>query len=165
VCLEFVPDASCSGEVRARLGTGSTCDAVVIDVAVDPSATGVFGAKFTLVQDFDHSILFGSNVSAANSFLDDDGAEVLVVAQISETDPETLLVTITRQGVTTPGRDPVAGADPPKDVLGTLTYVRLGISGSATVTFDDAQLFDPGTPPTPKTGVTFCGGTLEINPV
>lgn len=165
VCMEFEPDPSCStAHIVARQGAASTCDAVRIELIAkgDGSLTDVFGAMLSLGRDPEQSFL--SSADGSGSFLGADGTSLIVVPSgSSSADP--LPIAITRSGVST-------GASPTADLnlLITLVLLRFADSGSAPLTLedgdpgtDDAALLSPGAPPLPKSGITFCGGTLTIN--
>lgn len=165
VCLEFTPQASCSGaDVVARQGAASTCNEVQVELVLSQASgvTDVFGAKFNVGYDPADTFFLGA--SGDGSFLEDDGTPLVVFPAGSATQ-QPLPVVITRSGVTT-GASPSAA----NELLLTLSFQRLATLGSAPLTLEDgdpgtpdAELQSYGTPPVPIAGVTFCGGTLSIN--
>jgi len=151
-CLEFspttIPDPL---SVTATEGQGSTCDVAVVDLVVT-DVSNLYAASFDV--QFDATRVALATVSTTNSVLTSDGAPLL--RQVTPVASGRVHVALTRSQVTTVV-DVVGGGS-----LATLAFVRAGTSGMSTLTFTDADLLDPSTPPVPLPGISFHGGAFNI---
>jgi len=150
-CLNFTgAQAPAAGRVVARLASGGSCAARFVEIVVTDVAD-VFSGSFTV--NFDPTkVAFGS-ASFQGSFLTAGGVQVNVVQ--TNPQPGSVTVGISRFGV-------ASGVD----VIGSQVLVRLSFApvgaGAATLTLANGQLFDSGTPPQPKSGLTWSGGTFQV---
>jgi len=151
-CLEFspatIPDPL---SVTATEGQGSDCDFAVVELVVT-DVSNLYAVSLDVK--FDATRVNLSSVSTTNSVLTSDGAPLL--RQVTPIASGQVHVAITRSQVTT-GVNVVGGGS-----LATITFVRTGNSGMSTLTFTDADLLDPGTPPLPLPGISFHGGSFNI---
>ncbi len=151
-CFEFrplgVPNPT---SVTAAEGLGSTCDIAVVDLIVT-DVSNLYAATFEV--NYDATRVNLGTVSTTNSTLSSDGAPLL--RQVTSVASGRILIAITRSQ-TTVGVDVQGGA-----VLATLTFFRTGTSGTSTLTFSNAQLLDPSTPPQPIPGIVFVGGSFAL---
>jgi len=152
-CLDFnpfaVPDPL---TVTAAEGLGSTCDVAVVDLIVT-DVSNLYAASFDVNYDATRVSLV--TVATTNSALGSDGAPLL--RQVTQVGTGQIHVAITRSLPATMGVDVVGGA-----TLATLTFLRAGTSGMTAMTFTDADLLDPSTPPQPLPGILFSGGSFAI---
>ena len=151
ICLSFTgAQAPAAGRVVSRQGTGGGCSARFVDVVVT-DVNDVFSGSFTV--NFDPArVAFGS-ASATGTFLAAGGTQVEVVQ--TNPQPGSVTVGISRIGSTT-GVD-VAGSQ----VMIHLSFAPVS-AGTATLTLTSAQLFGNETPPQPKSGLTWSGGTFTV---
>jgi len=149
-CLSFVgAQAPAAGKVVARLAAGGSCAARAVEIVVT-DVSDVFGAQLTL--NFDASKLAYGGASSQGSFLTSGGAQVSVQ---QDGTGGTVVVGISRIGVNTGVN--VTGSQ----VLIRFTFAPLAV-GSSTLSITSAQLFGSQTPPQPKPGLTWSGGSFTI---
>ena len=150
-CLSFVgAQAPAAGRVVARpLAGGGTCAARAIEIVVT-DVNDVFGAQLTV--NFDATQVSYGGASSQGSFLTSGGAQVSVQ---QDGTGGTVTVGISRVGVSTGVN--VTGSQ----VLIRLTFAPLAV-GSSTLSITSAQLFGSQTPPLPKPGLTWSGGSFTI---
>lgn len=149
-CLSFVgTQAPAAGRVVARLATGGSCSARAVEIVVT-DVSDVFGAQFTLT--FDATKVAYAGASSTGSFLT-SGAQVSI--QEGNTGSGTVSVGISRIGVSTGVN--VSGSQ----VLIRLTFAPRAV-GSSSLSLSSAILFGSQTPPQPKPGLTWSGGSFTI---
>ena len=152
MCLSFAgAQAPAAGRVVVRLGTGGNCMAQFVELVVT-DVTDVFSGSFTV--SFDPTRVAFGNATSQGSFLAAGGAQVNVVQSTPQSGSVT--VGISRVGVAT-------GVN----ATGSQVLVRLSFApvsaGSATMTLTGTQLFGSETPPQPKSGLTWSGGTFQVH--
>lgn len=150
LCLSFTAaQPPAQGRVAVRQGSGS-CSARSLDVVVT-DVSDVFSGSFTVT--FDPARVAFGGASASGSFLAAGGTQVNVVQ--TNPQPGSVTVGISRVQSTT-------GVN----VTGSQVLVRLSFSpvtaGTATLALTSAQLFGSQTPPQPKSGLTWTGGTFQV---
>jgi hypothetical protein len=149
-CLSFVgAQAPAAGRVVARLAAGGSCAARAVEIVVT-DVSDVFGAQFVLT--FDASRVSYAGASAQGSFLTSGGAQVSVQEGGGGGN---VTVGISRVGVSTGVN--VTGSQ----VLIRLTFAPVAV-GASTLSLSNAILFGSQTPPQPKPGLTWSGGSFTI---
>ena len=150
-CLSFVGNqAPATGRVVTRLAAGGSCAARAVEIVVTDVAD-VFGAQFTLT--FDATKVSYAGATSSGSFLTSGGAQVSV--QEDSTGSGTVSVGISRIGVSSGVN--VSGSQ----VLIRLTFAPLAV-GTSSLALSNAILFGSQTPPQPKPGLTWSGGSFTI---
>ena len=150
-CLSFVgTQAPAAGRVVARLATGGSCSGRAVEIVVT-DVSDVFGAQFTLT--FDATKIAYGGASSQGSFLTSGGAQVSIPED--NTGAGTVSVGISRIGAGTGVN--VSGSQ----VLIRLTFAPLAV-GSSSLAISNAILFGSQTPPQPKPGLTWSGGSFTI---
>jgi hypothetical protein len=150
-CLSFSgAQAPAPGQVVTRLTSGGSCRARFVEIVVT-DVSDVFSGSFTV--NFDATKVAFGNASGEGSFLAAGGTRVNVV---QSTPPSgSVTIGITRVGVATG----VNVTSP--QVLVKLSFAPLA-AGNATMTLTGAQLFGSETPPLAKSGLTWTGGTFQV---
>ncbi|HEX5043031.1 MAG TPA: hypothetical protein VFV75_08995 [Candidatus Polarisedimenticolaceae bacterium] len=149
-CLSFVGlQAPAAGRVVARLAAGGSCAARAVELVVT-DVSDVFGAQFVLT--FDATKVSYAGASSQGSFLTSGGAQVSVQEGGGG---GSVSVGISRIGVST-------GVN----VTGSQVLIRLNFApvaaGASTLSLGSAILFGSQTPPQPKPGLTWSGGSFTI---
>jgi len=150
-CANFAgAQAPAAGWVVARAGTGGGCSARVVEFVVT-DVSDVYAGSFTV--SFDPTKVSYAGASSTGSFLTSGGVQVSV--QQSGAGSGTVTVGITRLGASTGVN--VSGSQ----VLIRLTFAPVA-AGTTGLTVGSAQLFGSQTPPQPKSGLTWSGGTFTV---
>jgi hypothetical protein len=150
-CLAFVGTQSpAAGRVVARQAAGGSCAARAVEIVVT-DVSDVFGAQFTLT--FDATKVSYAGASSSGSFLTSGGVQVSVQEDGAATG--TVTVGISRIGVSTGVN--VTGSQ----VLVRLTFAPVAV-GTSSLSISSAILFGSQTPPQPKPGLTWSGGSFTI---
>ena len=149
-CLSFVgAQAPAAGKVVARLAAGGSCAARAVEIVVT-DVSDVFGAQFTVT--FDPTQVSYAGASSTGSILASGGAQVSVQ---QDGTGGNVAVGISRIGVNTGVN--VTGSQ----VLIRLTFAPVAV-GTSSLAVSNAQLFGSQTPPQPKPGLTWSGGSFTI---
>jgi hypothetical protein len=149
-CVNFTAaQAPGAGKVVAREAAGSTCSARTIEVIVT-DVSDVFAAGF--VAAFDPARVRFVSASANGSFLAAGGAQVNLQA---EAQGGGVTVGISRVGTSTGAN--AAGSQ----VLVRLTFAPVA-AGASQLSLNNGQLFGSETPPQPKAGLTWSGGSFVV---
>lgn len=150
-CIGFTgAQAPAAGRVTARQASGGSCAAIFVELVVT-DVPDVFSGSFTL--EYDPTSVAVGGATATGSFLASGGARVDVVQSTPASGSVTIGVTRvqTTTGVNASG----------SQVLVRISFAPVAV-GSSQLTITGAQLFGSETPPLPKTGLTWTGGTFNV---
>jgi hypothetical protein len=151
LCLSFTgAQPPAPGRVAARAGSGGSCAARSVELVVT-DVSDVFSGSFTVT--FDPARVSFGGASAAGSLLAAGGTQVNVVQTNAQ--PGSVTIGIGRIGSSTGVN--VTGSQ----VLVRLTFAPVS-AGTSALGLTGGQLFGSQTPPQPKSGLTFTGGTFTV---
>jgi len=146
-CLEFVPDAFASpATVVAQKGDGSTCDLLEIDLVIT-DVSDIHTVSFAI--QLPAGIVGYHSFSETGSILKSDGATVIVQEGPG---PSLAIARLAQTGV---------DADGPGHLV-KLLLSREATSGTGSLTFSEARVFNSQTPPQLQSGIQWSGGTVNI---
>lgn len=150
VCVTFAPESAPADGLVVTRELANSCSSITLDLMVS-NATALFAASFTV--EFDAAVVDYTGLSMTGSILSSDGAQVEVLVQEQA---GKVTIGLTRLGVGA-GVD-VAG----EGRLVSLTMGTLHDPGTTALFFSDAMLLGDETPPAPKPGIEWKGGTLIV---
>ena len=103
------------------------------------TSSDIYGVKFDLV--FDGTVLHYATHSAVTSFLAKEGGSVDVLADVSESDPDRLVVAVGLKG-------PVSGVQVTGSMETVAEFLFQGMApGTTTIRFENGQVVDSGLNP------------------
>jgi hypothetical protein len=146
--MVFVPDAV-PGTVSSVGIPGGACNLVAVELQVT-DVNDLFAAELTV--QFDPAIVAYDGVNTVGSILESGGTQVEVIETAL---PGSVQIGVTRLAST--GVDAVGSQR-----LLRLTFRSVAGAGMSAVGYTGTDLFGSETPPQPKPGITWTGGTLEI---
>ncbi|MDX1388433.1 MAG: hypothetical protein R3344_04555 [Acidobacteriota bacterium] len=152
VCVSFAAvSGPAQGSVATQEAAASTCEVLAVDLMAT-NVTDLFTASFTAT--FDSSIVTYEGYDTGGSVLGSDGAQLQVLEQ---TQPGEVSLGITRTGVTD-------GIDVGAPAALVRVYFRKtsADSGTTDLSYTSGSLLGSETPPLPKPGIQWVGGTMTL---